>query len=197
MHASLLWIFVAQSQMADSWRIGIDQENETPLITKGLFSLSRNPIFLGILVADLGLFLVIPNALTLLIVVWVFHAIQIQVRLEEEFLIQTHNETYLPIFKTGKTMDITYYDKFSRVYDILSPRIYYHKARSHAIRQLELKPDQTRLKCSVWDWDKILNIFKPISRIQAWLLALISHSGMLEKAQAKVQKHNWKNIQTD
>lgn len=94
LHASILWIFVAQSQMADSWRIGIDQQNETELITKGLFSISRNPIFLGILIADLGLFLVIPNSLTLLILALVFTSIQIQVRLEEPHLRQTHGESY-------------------------------------------------------------------------------------------------------
>lgn len=94
LHGSLIWIFIAQLQMNNSWRIGIDQQNETKLITKGLFSLSRNPIFLGLLLADLGLFLVIPNAFTLLILVWVFHAMQIQIRLEEAFLSQTHGETY-------------------------------------------------------------------------------------------------------
>ncbi len=94
LHGSLIWIFIAQLQMGDSWRIGIDEKNEAQLITKGLFSVSRNPIFLGLLVADLGLFLVIPNAFTLLILVWVFHAIQIQVRLEEAYLIKTHDETY-------------------------------------------------------------------------------------------------------
>lgn len=94
LHGSLIWIFVAQLQMADSWRIGIDQKNETQLITRGLFSISRNPIFLGILIADAGLFLVIPNAFTLLILVWVFTTIQIQVRLEEKYLDQTHGENY-------------------------------------------------------------------------------------------------------
>ena len=95
LHASLVWIFIAQLQMADSWRIGIDQQNETQLITKGLFSISRNPIFLGIIIADLGLFLVIPNALTILILALVFTTIQIQVRLEEPHLSQTHGESYI------------------------------------------------------------------------------------------------------
>ena len=44
-HLSLLWISVAQYQMSNSWRIGIDENNKTELITKGLFSYSRNPIF--------------------------------------------------------------------------------------------------------------------------------------------------------
>lgn len=48
-HFSLLWISVAQYQMSNSWRIGIDENNKTELITKGLFSYSRNPIFLGMI----------------------------------------------------------------------------------------------------------------------------------------------------
>jgi len=94
LHASLLWIFIAQLQMADSWRIGIDKQNKTKLITNGLFSISRNPIFLGIIIADLGLFLVIPNSLTLLILALVFTTIQIQVRLEEPLLSRMHAEDY-------------------------------------------------------------------------------------------------------
>jgi protein-S-isoprenylcysteine O-methyltransferase Ste14 len=31
--------------MDNSWRIGIDEENKTGLVTKGIFSISRNPIF--------------------------------------------------------------------------------------------------------------------------------------------------------
>ena len=33
-HFSLLWISVAQYQMSNSWRIGIDENNKTELITK-------------------------------------------------------------------------------------------------------------------------------------------------------------------
>ena len=94
LHGSLIWIFIAQLQMSDSWRIGIDQENETELVSKGLFSISRNPIFFGIIIADLGLFLVIPNAFTLLISVLSIYAVQVQVRLEEVFLAQVHGEEY-------------------------------------------------------------------------------------------------------
>ena len=92
---SLGWTILAQIQMGNSWRIGIDEEKETPLVQKGLFSLSRNPIFLGMQITLLGFFLVSPNALTLLIFVLGFLLIQIQVRLEEEFLTKLHGENYL------------------------------------------------------------------------------------------------------
>jgi protein-S-isoprenylcysteine O-methyltransferase Ste14 len=92
---SLAWTVVAQAQMGESWRIGIDEERRTPLVREGVFSLSRNPIFLGMMLTLLGLFLVIPNAVTLLVLVLGVVLIQIQVRLEEEFLSGTHGEAYV------------------------------------------------------------------------------------------------------
>ena len=91
---SLAWTVVAQAQMGESWRIGIDQDHRTPLVRKGVFGLSRNPIFLGMMITLLGLFLVIPNTLTLLTFVTGVVLIQIQVRLEEEFLGRVHGEEY-------------------------------------------------------------------------------------------------------
>ncbi|HEU4594844.1 MAG TPA: isoprenylcysteine carboxylmethyltransferase family protein [Pyrinomonadaceae bacterium] len=91
---SLAWTVVAEAQMGESWRIGIDQDHRTPLVRKGVFGLSRNPIFLGMMITLLGLFLVIPNTLTLLTFVMGVVLIQIQVRLEEEFLGRVHGEEY-------------------------------------------------------------------------------------------------------
>ena len=92
---SLILVWVAQSQMANSWRIGIDENNKTELVTKGLFYFSRNPIFLGIMIANIGLLLVIPNAITLLIVSLSTISINTQIRLEEEFLKKSHGTKYL------------------------------------------------------------------------------------------------------
>lgn len=92
--ASLAWTVAAQARMGESWRIGIDEEHRTPLVRKGVFGLSRNPIFLGMMLTLAGLFLVIPNALTLLTFVTGVVLIQIQVRLEEEFLARAHGERY-------------------------------------------------------------------------------------------------------
>ncbi len=94
MHLSLIWIFIAQMQMKDSWRIGIDEKNNTELVTHGLFQFSRNPIFLGVILSNLGLFLIIPNLGTLLVLVLSYFSIQIQIRLEEEFLLKQFGEDY-------------------------------------------------------------------------------------------------------
>lgn len=92
--AAIVWVAVAQAQMGRSWRIGIDRDNPTELVQTGVFAVSRNPIFLGMRVMLLGLFVIIPSALTLL--AWILGDVlmQIQVRLEEEFLSGVHGQTY-------------------------------------------------------------------------------------------------------
>lgn len=91
---SLILVSVAQSHMRESWRIGIDEKNKTKLITTGLFSVSRNPIFLSIMIANIGLFLILPNAFTLVIISLSTVSINTQIRLEEEFLIKEFGNEY-------------------------------------------------------------------------------------------------------
>ncbi len=92
--AALVWTVSAQIQMGNSLRIGIDEQNKTALVQTGIFGISRNPIFLGLTVALVGLFLVTPNALTLLVLGLSAALIGVQVRLEEEFLTRVHGDAY-------------------------------------------------------------------------------------------------------
>ena len=92
---SLVWTIAAQAQMGNSWRIGIDTEHRTELVQTGLFRLSRNPIFVGMIVTLLGLFLTIPTVVTLITLLVGVILIGIQVRLEEEYLTRTHGDKYI------------------------------------------------------------------------------------------------------
>jgi protein-S-isoprenylcysteine O-methyltransferase Ste14 len=92
---ALLWTVIAQGHMKNSWRIGIDTETKTELVTTGLFGLSRNPIFFGMILSLVGLFLVTPNALTALFLILGYVLIQIQIRLEEEFLGKEQGQAYI------------------------------------------------------------------------------------------------------
>ena len=92
---SFIWIVTAQVNMKNSWRIGIDAETKTELITSGLFFISRNPVFFGMFLSLSGLFLITPNALTLLLFILGYVLIQIQIRLEEDFLKKEHGQKYL------------------------------------------------------------------------------------------------------
>jgi len=92
---AMIWVPLAQTQMQRSWRIGIDEDVKTELVQRGLFKISRNPIFLGMRVMLFGFFLILPSAVML--ATWVAGEllIQIQVRLEEEFLTRIHGDSYL------------------------------------------------------------------------------------------------------
>jgi len=92
---SFVWTVIAQQHMKNSWRIGIDLDTKTELITTGLFSISRNPIFLGMILSLTGLFFVTPNMLTILFLIVGYILIQIQIRLEEEFLTKECGQKYL------------------------------------------------------------------------------------------------------
>ncbi len=93
-HLAVAGIMIAQWQMKHSWRIGIDYQNKTRLITIGLFRISRNPIYLFLIVALIGLFLIIPNALTLAILFAAYLILQVTIRLEEAHLEEQHGEEY-------------------------------------------------------------------------------------------------------
>ncbi len=88
------WTVAAQVQMNSSWRIGIDTQHATKLVTNGLFAISRNPIFLGMAFTLLGFFLVLPNAITFFSMLAGYILIQVQIRLEETFLYEQHGEEY-------------------------------------------------------------------------------------------------------
>jgi protein-S-isoprenylcysteine O-methyltransferase Ste14 len=91
---SLVWTVIAQAQMGEAWRIGVDTEHRTPLVQTGIFRISRNPIYIGVTITLLGLFLTIPNALTLVILVMGLVLIGVQVRLEEEHLTRMYPKEY-------------------------------------------------------------------------------------------------------
>lgn len=91
---SLLWIGIAQFHMGTAWRIGLDEKNPTTLVSSGLFTLSRNPIFLGMRAGLLGLLLVRPNGLTLALGIAGELLMQLQVRHEEAFLLRQHGSAY-------------------------------------------------------------------------------------------------------
>ncbi len=94
LHVSLVVVLVAQAQMARSWRVGFDENAKTELVQGGLFRYSRNPVFVGMLLTMLGLFFVLPNALTLVSMATTWVVLQIQVRMEEAYLSKTHGAPY-------------------------------------------------------------------------------------------------------
>jgi protein-S-isoprenylcysteine O-methyltransferase Ste14 len=77
---------LAQREMGRAWRVGIPTREKPALVTTGPFRSSRNPVFLGILVAATGVASAIPHALSLAVLAASFVALSVQIRLEEAYL---------------------------------------------------------------------------------------------------------------
>ncbi len=86
---------VAQNAMAESWRIGVDPNERTKLVTNGAFALVRNPIFTAMLVTATGLTMTIPNAISIVGIVALIAALEVQVRfVEEPYLLTAQGDSY-------------------------------------------------------------------------------------------------------
>lgn len=90
----LIIYYIAQRTMGTSWRVGIDKNEPTELITIGVFSLIRNPTYSGLFLMCIGSFLILPSTLLLTWNLIFLVMIEFQVRNEEEFLIKSHGEKY-------------------------------------------------------------------------------------------------------
>lgn len=88
--------FAAQMTMGSSWRIGVDPDERTELVTGGLFGFCRNPIYTFMVIAWVGFALLVPTWVALAAGALLISGIEIQVRLvEEPHMIRTHGEAYL------------------------------------------------------------------------------------------------------
>ncbi len=85
---------IAQHQMGNSWRYGLDTDQRTDLVTSGLFHNARHPIYFGFLLVGVGLFLAMPSAVTVAAVTVLAVVLSVQTRLEEEFMLKTHGGAY-------------------------------------------------------------------------------------------------------
>ncbi|MCZ4507420.1 isoprenylcysteine carboxylmethyltransferase family protein [Streptomyces sp. ActVer] len=87
---------IAQRAMGASWRVGVDQEERTTLVSRGPFARVRNPIFTAMAVTGLGLTLMVPNVLAIASLAALIIAVELQVRVvEEPYLRAMHGSAYL------------------------------------------------------------------------------------------------------
>lgn len=80
--------------MGSDWRSGIHADDRTRPITTGPFAVSRNPMTLGVIAAQIGLFLALPSLFTLICLAFGVAAVIAQVGVEERLLRQRFGSEY-------------------------------------------------------------------------------------------------------
>ncbi|MDR0724633.1 MAG: isoprenylcysteine carboxylmethyltransferase family protein [Prevotellaceae bacterium] len=86
-----LWALIS---FGKAWRIGIDKTHSNELVMTGIFSLSRNPIFLFIDIYFMGILLIYPNILFITLTLCTIIGIHFQIIREEKFLLNKFGEKY-------------------------------------------------------------------------------------------------------
>ena len=80
--------------MKGNWRAGVPEKKETSLVTTGIYSISRNPAFVGFDLMYLGIVVAFPNAwhaCAAAFTAWLLHK---QIKGEEEFLEKAFGKEY-------------------------------------------------------------------------------------------------------
>lgn len=108
--AGIALMIVSQYQMGAAWRFGVDQAEKTDLVTGGLYSLARNPIYSGVFLFCIGLLVLLPHVLMLFFIAIACLSIELQVHfVEEPHLRRLHGAEYEKyIDRTGR-----YFPRFS------------------------------------------------------------------------------------
>jgi protein-S-isoprenylcysteine O-methyltransferase Ste14 len=84
----------AQLNLGNSWRIGVDEHAKPGLVTSGLYSFCRHPIFLGLLTTLAGYAALLPTPLSIALVLFAYVGFRSQVAVEEDYLLRTYGEDY-------------------------------------------------------------------------------------------------------
>ena len=77
-----------------SFRVGIDTQHPKKLVTDGIFTHSRNPIYVAFGFILIGQFLIFPNWILLIYVAAGFWLLHRQILREEEYLRKHYGEEY-------------------------------------------------------------------------------------------------------
>ena len=91
----VLVFITAMVHMKTSWRVGIDKQTKTSLITYGIYKFSRNPAFVGFDLMFIGLFITYTCFLTLIVMLASISAFHLLILQEEKHLTLTFKEEYI------------------------------------------------------------------------------------------------------
>jgi len=91
---SIVCFILSLISFGDSFRVGIDEKTSSKLMTVGMFAISRNPVYLSILIMLAGQFLIHRNIVITAAVIFFPAMIHRQILREEVFLKKTFGEEY-------------------------------------------------------------------------------------------------------
>jgi protein-S-isoprenylcysteine O-methyltransferase Ste14 len=92
--ASFSAIIIIHFYMGKEWRSGMRVGDRTELITTGPFAISQNPMMLCVVMGQVGFFLALPSAFTLICLLAGVWAVVTQVRVEQHLLRERFGAAY-------------------------------------------------------------------------------------------------------
>lgn len=90
-YGATLWCYAI---MGDTWRMGVDRQEKTALVTSGPYAVVRHPIYLFQVIMLLGVALLLPCPLALLALAVHLVCVWIKAADEEAFLLNSLGEPY-------------------------------------------------------------------------------------------------------
>jgi len=94
MSAAVALFLLAIITMKNNWRAGYNHEQDTQLVTNGIYKFSRNPAFVGFDLLYIGGALAFPNIINIIISLMGVVLFHIQILGEEKFLTNKFGDTY-------------------------------------------------------------------------------------------------------
>lgn len=94
--AGVVVFVTAVLTMRDNWRAGVSETDKTEIVTNGIFSISRNPAFLGFDLVYLGILLMFFNPILLVLSGFAALMLHLQiVNVEENHMLIAFGDDYL------------------------------------------------------------------------------------------------------
>ena len=115
--------------MGNSWRLGIDNKNPGKLVTNGIFSISRHPIYLFFNLYFFGAFFVSGDLIFIVFAILLSIIMHIQMLREENFLLSVYGKEYKD-----------YMDNVGRYFTFSF--FYNHKNAKYTFRITETRQDE-------------------------------------------------------
>lgn len=94
MTSGVIFFVRATMDMRDSWRVGVDETQKTSMITHGVYSISRNPAYVGFDFLFVGAVLSLPNVILAVCSAMVILLLHLQILEEERMLPYVFGHAY-------------------------------------------------------------------------------------------------------